>query len=33
VLALIEKWGVSTSTNPTSMSAREGRPHGRLRVR
>jgi hypothetical protein len=33
VLALIEKWGVSTSTNPTSMSAGDRRRHGRLRVR
>ena len=33
VLALIEKWGVSTSANPTSMSGRDRRSHGRLRVR
>jgi len=33
VLALIEKWGVGTSANPTSMSGRDRRSHGRLRVR
>jgi hypothetical protein len=30
VLALIEKWGVNTSA---SMSGRDRRSHGRLRVR
>ena len=32
VLALIEKWGISTSSNATSMPG-DRRPHGRMRVR
>ena len=33
VLALIEKWSDAPSVNPTSMPARERRPHGRMRMR
>ena len=33
VLALIQKWGVSTPTSRISMPGRDRRPHGRMRVR